>query len=127
MMMNSTMTFQEFVYSCGLGHHDIIFDGQIHRIKPPGSNTKSSWYIAYQNFEFESGSIGDWKTGLKQNFCNINKSVLTAEQRKQHAQKMEKSLGKITLISTTDIKTPKRRLINYGVNCQLKNWIPIHT
>ena len=84
------MTFQEFVYDCGLGRHQIIFDGQIHRIKPPGSNTKSAWYIAYQNFEFESGSIGDWKTGLKQNFCNINKSVFTAEQRKQHAQKMAK-------------------------------------
>jgi len=79
------MTFQDFIHSLGLGHHEIIFDGQIHRIKLPGSNTKSAWYIAHRNLEFEAGTIGDWKSGFKRNFCNFNAAELTTSQKREYA------------------------------------------
>ena len=79
------MTFQEFVYNCELGHHEIIFDGQIHRIKPPGSKAKSAWYVAHRNLEFEAGTVGDWRSGFKQNFYNFNTTKLTSSQKRKYA------------------------------------------
>lgn len=98
------MTLQEFVHDRGLGHHEIIFDGKLHRIKPPRSKSKSAWYIAFQNFEFESGVVGDWKSGFKENFCSIEKSTLTPGQRKQYAQDMAKKQEQ------NRIETDKRHL-----------------
>ena len=80
------MTFQDFIYNLGLGHHEIISDGQIHRFKPPGNKTNSGWYVSYLHFEYEAGVVGDWKTGLQENFCSINKSELTIEQKRQYTQ-----------------------------------------
>jgi putative DNA primase/helicase len=85
------MTFQDFIYNLGLGHHEIITDGQIHRFKPPGNKTNSGWYISYPHFEYEAGVVGDWKTGLQENFCSINKSELTLEQKRQYAQQSAKA------------------------------------
>lgn len=83
--MNS-ITFQEFIYNLGLGSQKIISDGEIHRFKPPGSKSKTGWYISYPHFEYESGVVGDWRTGLQENFCSINKSKFTQEQKRQYAQ-----------------------------------------
>ena len=88
---NSTMKFKEFIHNLGLGHHEIIFDGQIHRIKPPGGKSKSAWYIAFQNLEFEAGVAGDWRAGTQENFCNIRVSELTLEQKRWHDQQVKKN------------------------------------
>jgi len=85
------MTFQDFIYNLGLGHHEIITDGEIHRFKPSGNKSNSGWYISYPHFEYEAGVVGDWKTGLKENFCSINKSELTLEQKRQYAQQSAKA------------------------------------
>ena len=88
------MKFKEFIYNLGLGHHEIIFDEQIHRIKPPGGKSKSAWYIAFQNLEFEAGVAGDWAESTQENFCSIRKSELTLQQRRWHDQQMKKNAEK---------------------------------
>ena len=85
------MTFQDFIYNLGLGHQQIIADGEIHRFKPSGNKSNSGWYISYPHFEYEAGVVGDWKTGLQENFCSINKSELTLEQKRQYAQQSAKA------------------------------------
>ena len=91
---SNTMKFKEFIYNLGLGHHEIIFDEQIHRIRPPGGKSKSAWYIAFQNLEFEAGVAGDWAESTQENFCSIRKSELTLQQRRWHDQQMKKNAEK---------------------------------
>jgi len=86
----NTMTFQDFLYDCGLGNHSVISDGNIHRIKPPGSKQLDGWYVAYRDGNFESGAAGNWKTGFKSNFCSVDKSIFTPEQRRQYANKAKR-------------------------------------
>ena len=86
----NTMTFKEFLYDCGLGNHLVISDGNIHRIKPPGSKKLDGWYVAYQDGNFESGVAGNWKTGFKSTFSSIDKSAFTPEQKRQYALQMKR-------------------------------------
>ena len=85
------MTFEEFIYNLGLGRQQIISDGIIHRFKPPGSKTNSGWYVSFSHFEYETGVVGDWKTGIRENFCNFNKSEFTPEQRRRYAEQVAKT------------------------------------
>ena len=84
------MIFEQFIFDCGLGNHPVIYDGEIHRIKPPESKSKSAWYVAHKDGDFEAGACGDWKTGFKQNFCSVDKSEFSSEQVKQYAHQMAK-------------------------------------
>lgn len=86
----NTMTFKEFLYDCELGNHSVISDGNIHRIKPPGSKKLDGWYVAYKDGNFESGAAGNWKTGFKSTFSSIDKSAFTPEQKRQYAMQMKR-------------------------------------
>ena len=132
--IEKAMTFQEFINDRGFGHQEIIFDEQIHRFKPHGSKVKSAWYIAFRNLGFESGVVGDWKSGSQENFCSKKKSTLTQEQRRQYAQEMAKKdeknridiikrhltakneVGKIWSESSTKKLDNHRYLVNKKIN-----------
>ena len=81
-------TFEEFIYELGLGHQKIIPDGKIHRFKPLGGKSKSGWYILYPHLEYEAGIVGDWKSGLYEKFCSIDKTDLTPIQKRNYAKQI---------------------------------------
>ena len=85
------MTFEEFIYSLGLGRQKIESDGNIHRFKPPGSKTNSGWYVSFPHLEYETGVVGDWKTGIQENFYSFNKSEFTPEQKRRYAKQVAKT------------------------------------
>ena len=82
------MTFEQTINEAGFGVHNLILDGSVHRIKPPGRKHADAWYVGHQDDDFISGAFGDWKTGEKYNYCNTSKSKFTHEQRKEYAKKM---------------------------------------
>lgn len=89
LIRRNTMNFSDFLFECGLGLHQIIYDGQIHRIKPRDGKSKSAWYVAFIDSNFESGAAGDWCSGLKETFNNIEKQDFTKEQKKQYTNQMK--------------------------------------
>jgi hypothetical protein len=86
------MTLQETMADYGLGIHPIIHDGRIHRFCPQDGKSKTGWYVAFQDGDFESGAFGCWKSGVKENFCNLEKQNFTKEQKKQYAKQMARML-----------------------------------
>jgi len=82
------MTFEQTINEAGFGIHNLILDGSVHRIKPPGRKYADAWYVGHQDGDFISGAFGDWKTGEKYKYCNTSKSKFTHEQRKEYAKKM---------------------------------------
>jgi len=93
-------TLQETMTDYGLGVHHIIYDGKIHRFCPQDGKSKTGWYVAFQDGNFESGAFGCWKSDIKENFCNLEKQNFTKEQKKQYAKQM----ARIARQTTLDIK-----------------------
>jgi len=88
---------QDAMFEYGLqAPSTIIYDGSIHRFKNDGDNNKNSWYAAYDNGTFQSGVFGCWKMGIHENFCSIQESSLTNEQKQQYIkqQSQQKNLIK---------------------------------
>ena len=83
-------TLQDAIANHGLGIHEVILDGSIHRFSPDGKKSLSGWYVGHDNGDYQSGAYGDWKTGFKQNFCSVEKSEFSSEQVKQYAHQMAK-------------------------------------
>lgn len=72
---------------CGLTPplSSIIYDGKIQRFKNDGDDNKNSYYVAYQNGDFEAGAFGDWKLDIHETFCNKDKKNFTSEEKKDFA------------------------------------------
>jgi len=83
-------TLQDAIANHGLGIHEVILDGSIHRFSPDGKKSLSGWYVGHDNGDYQSGAYGDWKAGFKQNFCSVDKSEFSSEQVKQYAHQMAK-------------------------------------
>jgi len=72
----------------GLTPPEIINDSKIHRFKNEGDNNKNSWYIAFDNGDFQAGAFGCWKRDIHEKFCSLSSSSLSTEQRQLYAQQM---------------------------------------
>ena len=66
---------------------EIIYDGKIQRFKNEGDTKANSWYIGFQDGDFESGAFGCWKLDVHEDYCNQDKSSFTAEEKKAYAIK----------------------------------------
>lgn len=67
----------------------LVYDGKIQRFKNEGDTKANSWYVGYQDGDFESGAFGCWKLDIHEDFCNRDKSSFTAEEKKDFAIKQE--------------------------------------
>ena len=41
------MTFEQTINEAGFGVHNLILDGVVHRIKPPGRKHADAWYVGH--------------------------------------------------------------------------------
>ena len=65
----------------------LVYDGKIQRFKNEGDTKANSWYIGFQDGDFESGAFGCWKLDVHEDYCNQDKSSFTAEEKKAYAIK----------------------------------------
>jgi len=76
---------------CGISPPStFVYDGKIQRFKNEGDTQSNSWYVGFQDGDFESGSFGCWKLDIHEDFCNRDKNSFTAEEKKGFAIKQEK-------------------------------------
>ena len=68
---------------------EIIYDGKIQRFKNEGDTKANSWYIGFQDGDFESGAFGCWKLDVHEDYCNRDKTSFTPEEKKAFAIKQE--------------------------------------
>ncbi len=70
----------------------IIADGKLHRFHVDGdkAGSKNGWYVLY-NGDLPAGCFGNWKTGIKQNWCSKNTKALTLKERRTFKEKMRKA------------------------------------
>ena len=66
-----------------------VYDGKIQRFKNEGDAKANSWYVGFQDGDFESGAFGCWKLDVHEDFCNRDKSSFTPEEKKAFAMKQE--------------------------------------
>ena len=66
-----------------------VYDGKIKRFKNEGDTKANSWYVGFQDGDFESGAFGCWKLDVHEDFCNRDKSSFTPEEKKAFAIKQE--------------------------------------
>ena len=82
------MTLQEALSKNGLGSPKVIIDGKLHRFKANNDKQKNSWYIGFNNGDFQAGSFGCWKRSINKTFCSIEKELFTPKQKQEYAKKM---------------------------------------
>lgn len=73
--------FREALASIGIEPHEIIGDGQIHRVNGRDDLKKSAWYILYLNGDLAAGCFGDWRTCEKQNWRAISGRTLSCQEQ----------------------------------------------
>ena len=66
-----------------------VYDGKIQRFKNEGDTKANSWYVGFQDGDFESGAFGCWKLDVHEDFCNRDKTSFTPEEKKAFAIKQE--------------------------------------
>ena len=66
-----------------------VYDGKIQRFKNEGDTKANSWYVGFQDGDFESGAFGCWKLDVHEDFCNRDTSSFTPEEKKAFAIKQE--------------------------------------
>lgn len=69
---------------------EIYFDGTIHRFDIDRPSDKAGWYCFYDN-NIPTGSFGNWKTGVSENWCSRSKlSPVEREQRNRAIENARK-------------------------------------
>lgn len=82
-------------FLAALAAHDlvpgvIIPDGKLHRFDVDKRGDKVGWYVLY-NDAIPAGAFGNWKTGLNEDWCSVDKSTLTPTQRATLDEQIKKA------------------------------------
>jgi len=105
---------------------EIAYDGEIHRFKTDGDNTKNSWYVAHDNGKFQSGAFGCWKRDINEKFCSIEYTHLTVEQKRRYAIQLseQKRIAQLEKVKQQDYV---QKQVNYRFNCATAREINTHS
>ena len=77
--------FQSAIAAAGLTPpHPIIGDGGIHRFSTNGNASDRSGFYMLHLDAVPAGSFGDWRTGLKSNWCGRSETAMTQTEREAH-------------------------------------------
>ena len=69
----------------------IIADGKLHRFASNGDRADDAgWYVLYGD-GLPAGSFGDWRSGLKQNWCVKSDRQMSATEREEHRTRLERA------------------------------------
>jgi putative DNA primase/helicase len=83
---NPEQAFQEAIAAAGLTPPDsIIADGKIHRFTTNGKRSDDAGRYVLHLDGLPAGWFGDYRTGLNQTWCSIERNAQTPEQQKQYA------------------------------------------
>jgi putative DNA primase/helicase len=94
--MNAPLNIeQQFVAAMaehGLVPFEVVADGRIHRFAGPNEKRgrQSGWYVLYSD-GVPSGTFGDWRTGLKENWCAKAMGAMPLTERQAYRERIEKS------------------------------------
>ncbi len=78
---SATFLSQAAELGCEIGV--LITDGTLQRFDIGKKGNKAGWYIFHLHNDFASGVIGNWKTGLKQNWCSKSDHELSAGEKEK--------------------------------------------
>lgn len=83
---NPEQAFQGAIAAAGLTPPDsIIADGKIHRFSTNGKRSDDAGRYVLHLDGLPAGWFGDYRTGLNQTWCSIERNAQTPEQQKQYA------------------------------------------
>ena len=83
---NPEQAFQGAIAAAGLTPPDtIIADGKIHRFTTNGKRSDDAGRYVLHLDGLPAGWFGDYRTGLSQQWCSIERNAQTPEQQKQYA------------------------------------------
>lgn len=69
----------------------IIADGTLHRFASNGDRADDAgWYVLYGD-GLPAGSFGDWRSGLKQNWCVKSDRQMSATEREEYRTRLERA------------------------------------
>jgi len=76
----------------GLVPPEIVADGRIHRFAGPNEKRgkHSGWYVMHVD-GVPTGTFGDWRTGLKENWCAKAVGSMPLAERQAYLKRIEKS------------------------------------
>lgn len=91
--MNSVDTFRQAIAQAGLTPPEtILADGKLHRFSSNGDRADDAgWYVLHID-GIPAGSFGDWRSGLKQNWCAKPDREMSAKERHEHGIRVECAL-----------------------------------
>ena len=83
---NPEQAFQSAIAAAGLTPPDtIIADGKIHRFTTNGKRSDDAGRYVLHLDGLPAGWFGDYRTGLNQTWCSIERNAQTPEQQRQYA------------------------------------------
>jgi putative DNA primase/helicase len=89
-MNNVIDQFRQAIAAAGLTPPDeIIDDGVIHRFSTNGKRgDDSGWYCLHSD-GIATGSFGDWRTGITQNWCSKSDTDMTEAERQANRERVQ--------------------------------------
>jgi phage/plasmid primase-like uncharacterized protein len=84
--MDAIDQFRQTMTNAGLTPPDtIIADGKIHRFTTNGKRSDEAGRYVLHMDSLPAGWFGDYRTGLSQKWCSIERNAQTPEQQRQYA------------------------------------------
>jgi putative DNA primase/helicase len=91
-MTDTVSAFREEIEQAGLTPPStIIADGKLHRFASNGDRTDDAgWYVLYCD-GLPAGSFGDWRSGVKQNWCVKSDRQMSTTEREELRTRLERA------------------------------------
>src|SRR5207244_5947427 len=81
--------FRAAMSAAGIDYTGQIYaDGKLHRFKAGDDHARNSWYVLNAGPP-AAGAFGCWKRGLKESWCERNRSLSQAESQRARQQRQE--------------------------------------
>ena len=82
--------FKDHLLKFKLDPGDIVPDGNIQRFDVDKSGDKAGWYVFYQG-DICGAAFGNWKEGVKQNWCSHESSQMSDDQSREYQEKIKQA------------------------------------
>jgi putative DNA primase/helicase len=119
------MIFVEKMNEFDLFPGEMVLDGNIHRFKNMDDKGKNSWYIGFDNGDFQAGAFGCFKMGIHEKYSSISTSHMTKEQKIAYAKQQQELAAQVESIKL-NMNNKAARQANNIFNKGLKNDVDSH-
>ena len=129
-------SFQKELAKYQLDPGEIVPDGNIHRFDVDKSNDKAGWYVLHHG-EVCGAVFGNWKEGVKVNWCSHESSQMSDEQSKEYQKKIKEAEEKRKSEETKNQKAAQKSALKrltvsatfnhpYLINKKVSHYLLIH-